>query len=305
MIKADQYFINNLKKIKEHGCTDLSGKVRPKYKDGSPAHTKYITFVHEEYDLSKGEFPIPTLRPLAFISAVGEILAFYQDQTNDIGLMSEKYKLKWWKDWEVENTNTIGLRYGATVKRYDLLNRLLDTLNNDMFSRRKIMNLWQEQDFIDEPKGLKPCFYETLWEVRVINGEIYLDLHLNSRSSDYSVAGAINRVQYVCLQMMIANHFGFKLGKFSLFTSNMHYYLRHQEQVDELLSRIPSEKQPYIKLNLPEKTNFYDIKVTDFKLCDFEAKEDILRFVKRCSLIGQDITNSPLMIAETAKKYND
>lgn len=278
MNKADKYFLNNLKKIKEEGVTDLSGKVRPKYRDGSPAHTRYITFVHEEYDLSKGEFPISTLRPVAFKSAIGEMLAFYQDQTNDISLMKEKYKLKWWKDWEVGNTNTIGLRYGATVKRYDLLNNLLDTLNNDMFSRRKLISLWQEQDFIEEPEGLKPCFYMTNWEVRVINDEVYLDLHLTSRSSDYGVASVINRVQYVALQMMIANHFGFKLGKFSVFTSNLHYYLRHEEQIEELLSRTPSTKQPYIKLNVPEKTNFYDIKLADFELVDFECKYLQLEF---------------------------
>lgn len=278
MNKADKYFLDNLRKIKEEGCTDLSGNVRPRYKDGTPAHTKYITFVHEEYDLSKNEFPISTLRPLAVKSAIGEMLAFYQDQTNDLSIMQDKYKLHWWKEWEVGNTNTIGLRYGATVKRYDLLNNLLDTLNNDMFSRRKVISLWQEQDFIDEPEGLKPCFFLTNWEVRVIDGEVYLDLHLTSRSSDYSVAGAINRTQYVALQMMIANHFGFKLGKFSVFTSNLHYYFRHEEQVDELLSRTPSEKQPYLKLNVPVKTNFYDVKVSDFELVDFECKYPQLQF---------------------------
>src|SRR6185437_16437011 len=109
------------------------GKVRPKYKDGEPAYTKYITFVTEEYDLSKNEFPISTLRPVAFKSAIREMLAFYQEQTNDLKIMEDKYNLGWWRDWEVHDTNTIGQRYGATVKRYDLLNQLLDTLNNDMF----------------------------------------------------------------------------------------------------------------------------------------------------------------------------
>lgn len=278
MNKADEYFFNNLKKIQQEGYTDLSGKVRPKYKDGSPGHTKYITFVNEEYDLSKGEFPIPTPRPVAFKSAIGEILAFYQDQTNDIGIMEDKYKLKWWRDWEVDKTNTIGIRYGATVKRYDLLNNLLNTLNNDMFSRRKLMSLWQEKDFTDDPKGLKPCFFLTNWEVRVIEDDVYLDLHLTSRSSDYGVAGTLNRIQYVALQMMIAKHFGFKLGKFSVFTSNMHYYLRHEAQVKELLNRTPSKKQPYIKLNVPEKTNFYDIKLSDFELVDFECEYPQLNF---------------------------
>ncbi|WP_080845695.1 thymidylate synthase [Cytobacillus gottheilii] len=278
MYKANKYFLDNLRKIKEEGVTDLSGEVRPRYEDGTPAHTRYITFVHEEYDLAKGEFPIPNLRPVAAKSAIGEMLAFYQDQTNDLTVMKEKYNLGWWKDWQVDDTNTIGLRYGATVRRYDLMNKLLDTLNNDMFSRRKLMSLWQEQDFIDEPKGLKPCFYMTNWEVRVIEDDIYLDLHLTSRSSDYGVAGTINRLQYVALQMMVANHFGFKLGKFSIFTSNLHYYLRHEEQVEELLSRKPVDKQPYLKLNVPVKTNFYDIKVTDFELVDFECPYPQLKF---------------------------
>lgn len=279
MIKANKYFFENLRKVKEEGVTDLSGNVRPKYKsDGTPAHTKYITFVNEEYDLSKNEFPISDLRPLAFKMGNGEMLAFYQDQTNDLSLMSEKYKLDWWKDWEVGDSNTIGLRYGATIKRYDLLNQLLDTLNNDMFSRRKIISMWQEQDFIDDSEGLKPCFYMTNWEVRVIGEDVYLDLHLTSRSSDFSVAGVINRTQYVALQMMIAKHFGFKLGKFSVFTSNLHYYLRHEEQVEELLSRKPSGKQPYIKLNVPDKTNFYDIKLSDFELVDFECDYPQLQF---------------------------
>lgn len=278
MNKADKYLLDNLTKIKSEGVTDLSGRVRPKYKDGEPAHTKYITFVYEEYDLSKNEFPIPTIRPVALKSALGEMLAFYQDQTNDLSVMEDKYNLSWWRDWKVGDTNTIGLRYGATVKRYNLLNQLLDMLNNDMFSRRKIMSLWQEQDFIDDKEGLKPCFHTTHWEVRVVEDDIYLDLHLTSRSSDYGVAGAINRLQYVGLQIAIANQFGFKLGKFSVFTSNMHYYLRHQEQVDEMLSRTPSEKQPYLKLNIPVGTNFYDIKLEDFELVDFECDYPQLKF---------------------------
>lgn len=278
MNKGDKYFLDNLKKIKEEGVTDLSGTVRPKYKNGEPAHSKYITFVTEEYDMSKNEFPCPTIRPVAWKSAIREILAFYQEQTNHLFTMEDKFKLKWWKSWEVGDTNTIGQRYGYTIRRYDLMNKLLDTLNNDMFSRRKIISMWQEQEFIEDTKGLKPCFYMCNFEVRVLEDGTYLDLHVTSRSSDYSVAGTINRLQYVALMMMIANQFGFKLGKFSVFTSNMHYYLAHQEQVEELLQRIPSDKQPILKLNAPVGTDFYDIKEEDFELVNFECDYPQLDF---------------------------
>ena len=42
-----------------------SEQARPKYKDGTTANSKYITGSFAEYDLSKGEFPITTLRPIA------------------------------------------------------------------------------------------------------------------------------------------------------------------------------------------------------------------------------------------------
>ena len=42
-----------------------SEQARPKYKDGRTANSKYITGAFMEFDLSKGEFPITTLRPIA------------------------------------------------------------------------------------------------------------------------------------------------------------------------------------------------------------------------------------------------
>ena len=59
-----------------------SEQARPKYKDGTTANSKYITGAFAEYDLSKGEFPITTLRPIAIKSAIKEVFWIYQDQTN-------------------------------------------------------------------------------------------------------------------------------------------------------------------------------------------------------------------------------
>ncbi len=66
--------------------------------------------------MSKGEFPITTLRPIPIKSAIKEILWIYQDQTNDLSVLQEKYGVQYWNDWEVEGTGTIGERYGAIVK---------------------------------------------------------------------------------------------------------------------------------------------------------------------------------------------
>ena len=56
MKKADKYYIQNIQKIMSEGSWDENP--RPKYSDGTPAHSRFITQVFEEYDISKGEFPI-------------------------------------------------------------------------------------------------------------------------------------------------------------------------------------------------------------------------------------------------------
>ena len=204
---------NNLKSlcndILNSGNNTLGEKVRPKYADGTPSHTMFVNQVFERYDLSKGELPIVTLRPIAWKSGIKEILWIYQDQSNDLDLLKDKYGITWWDDWDVGD-RTIGQRYGATVKRYSLMNKLLDGLKNEPYGRRHIINLYQYQDF-DDSDGLYPCAMETQWSVR---GE-YLDMTLIQRSSDLLVANAINKIQYVALQMMVARHIGLKPGVIS------------------------------------------------------------------------------------------
>ena len=93
-----------------------------------------------------------------------------------IYLFWKKNKIMWWRDWEVDNTNTIGQRYGATVKKYDLMNKLLDGLTNEPYTRRHIIDLYQYADF-EETAGLHPCAFLTVWSAR---GE-YLDMTLHQR----------------------------------------------------------------------------------------------------------------------------
>ena len=91
MTKADVIFKENISKILSDGV--WSEQARPKYKDGQTANSKYITGSFAEYDLSKGEFPITTLRPIPIKSAIKEIFWIYQDQTNDLSLLNDKYRV--------------------------------------------------------------------------------------------------------------------------------------------------------------------------------------------------------------------
>lgn len=260
MNKADKYYIQNLSKIMSEGSWDENP--RPKYSDGTPAHSRFITQIFEEYDISKGEFPITTLRNTAIKTGIKEILWIYQKQSSSLEVAREM-GINWWEEWNIGD-NSIGQRYGATIKRYDLMNKLLDGLVNDPFGRRHIISMYQYVD-LEETNSLFPCAYETIWSVRKVGEDKVLDMTLIQRSNDYLVAGYINKVQYLALQMMIAGHCGYKVGKFCHLVQNLHIYDRHFDGVSELLDRTPLETDlPYIELT--ENKNFYDYRIDDFKI---------------------------------------
>ena len=275
MTKADLIFKENIERILKEGV--FSEQARPKYKDGTVANSKYVTGAFAEYDLAKGEFPITTLRPIAIKSAIKEVLWIYQDQSNSLDVLNDKYNVHYWNDWEVGNTGTIGERYGAVVKKHDIINKLLKQLEVNPWNRRNIISLWDYQAF-EETDGLLPCAFQTMFDVRRVDGEIYLDATLTQRSNDMLVAHHINAMQYVALQMMIAKHFGWKVGKFFYFINNLHIYDNQFEQAEELLRREPSNCQPRLVLNVPDGTNFFDIKAEDFELVNYDPVTPQLKF---------------------------
>lgn len=264
MNKADFYYKENLKSILDELQSDENP--RPKYADGTPAHSYFITQVFEKYDINKGEFPLTTLRNTAIKTGIKEIMWIYQDQSSSLSDARNR-DILWWDEWNIGD-DTIGQRYGATVKKWDLMNKLLKNLKEDPFSRRHIINMLQESD-LQETKGLYPCAYETIWSVRKLKDDYYLDLTLNQRSNDYIMAGYINKIQYVALQMMVCSHLGYKPGKFCHFVQNLHIYDRHIDAANEILDRESILNiNPRIELNVNK--NFYDITIEDFKIFDVQ-----------------------------------
>lgn len=277
---ADRLINRDIQEILLYGYKDVDP--RPKYKDGTPAHTVSVNHVLRTYDLSNGDFPICTLRPIAWKTGVKEILTIYQKPTNKLSEM-EAMGVSWWGDWDIGD-GTIGQRYGATVSRYDLINNLIKDIQTNPYGRRKVVSLWQETD-LRETAGLAPCAFLTIWNVRNDNdGNEYLDMCLIQRSGDMltaSGAGCINEVQYASLLMMIARHCGYIPGVFTHFVANEQIYDRHMDQARAMLKRFEDNNhfdthrnpinngKPNLILN-PAKTNFYDITIDDFQMINYE-----------------------------------
>lgn len=274
--RADIYFRQCLAEIVYEGKWDKDP--RPKWSDGTPAHSKFITQKTFNYKIDKGELPLISFRPTAIKGGWYDMEAIYQKQTNIVAEMNPAIH-SWWKDFIVDQVpfgigycGTIGQTYGHTVKRYDLVNKLLKGMINNPYSRRHMMNLWQEQQMEEDPKALVPCAYETLWTMDQdeVTKIWYIDLTLNQRSQDFMMTASINPMQYVMLGKAICGHLSYHtknkyvLRNFKYNVQNLHIYDRHFFAINELLSRPTQYERPTLELEAVK--DFYDYIIDDFKI---------------------------------------
>ncbi len=264
MSLADKIFIDTCTEIINNGVWDTNLPVRPKWEDGTPAHTVKKFCIVNRYDLSK-EFPIITLRRTAFKSAIDEILWIWQKKSNNIHELNSHI----WDSWADEN-GSIGKAYGYQLGvkhkykegEFDQVDRVLFDLKNNPQSRRIMTNIYVHQDLNE--MHLYPCAYSMTFNVsgNKLNGI------LNQRSNDVLTANNWNVVQYAVLLHMFAQVSGLEVGELVHVIADAHIYDRHVPIVEKILKN-PSMPAPKFWIN-PEIKNFYDFTVNDFKLEDYQ-----------------------------------
>ena len=267
MSRADEIFAQNMKDIMENGYWDTDLPVRPRWEDGTPAHTVKKFGIVNRYNLQE-EFPILTMRRTAFKSCIDELLWIWQKKSNNIKDLNSHI----WDSWADEN-GSIGKAYGYQLGvkhkykegEFDQVDRVLYDLKNNPSSRRFMTNIYNFQDLHE--MGLYPCAYSMTFNVSgdTLNGI------LNQRSNDMLTANNWNVVQYAILLIMMAQVSGLKAGELVHVIADAHIYDRHIPLVEEILQN-PRHKAP--KLVVDESiTNFYDFTVDSFKLVDYEYEK--------------------------------
>jgi len=267
MSYADKLFIENCKDILSKGFWDSEYDVRPRWDDGTPAHTVKKFGIVNRYDLSK-EFPIITIRKTNYINAIDEILWIWQKKSNNIVDLNSHI----WDAWADEN-GTIGKAYGYQlgVKHqysegmFDQVDRVLFDLKNNPLSRRIITNIYNHHD-LSEMK-LYPCAYSMTFNVTgsKLNGI------LNQRSQDMLVANNWNVCQYAILLHMFAQVSGLETGEFVHVIADAHIYDRHIPIVEEIIAREPFDAPEF---EIDKSINsFYDFTTDSFTLKDYKYHE--------------------------------
>lgn len=267
MALADKIFIKTCREIIDHGVWDTQYEVRPRWADGTPAHTIKKFGIVNRYDLSK-EFPIITLRKTYFKSAIDEILWIWQKKSNNVHDLSSRI----WDSW-ADETGSIGKAYGYQLGikhqykegMFDQVDRVLYDLKNNPNSRRIMTNIYNFQDLHE--MHLYPCAYSLTLNVE---GD-KLNAILNQRSQDTLTANNWNVVQYAVLVHMFAQVSGLKVGELVHVIADAHIYDRHISIVEEIL-RNPEYEAPKFIINNDIK-NFYDFTADDFKLENYVANK--------------------------------
>lgn len=264
MSLADKIFIENCNDIIENGVWDTDYPVRPKWLDGTPAHTVKKFCIVNRYDLRK-EFPILTLRRTAFKSAVDEILWIWQKKSNNVHDLNSHI----WDSW-ADETGSIGKAYGYQLGvkhvypegEFDQVDRVLYDLKNNPHSRRIMTNIYTFADLHE--MHLYPCAYSMTFNVSgdTLNGI------LNQRSNDVAVANNWNVVQYSVLLMMLAQVSDLKVGELVHVIADAHIYDRHIPVVKKMLEN-PQFDAPKLVMN-PDVKDFYKFTVDDFKLENYQ-----------------------------------
>lgn len=269
MSYADKIFVKTCKDILANGFPDKDLHVRPRWEDGTPAHTIKKFGVVNRYDLKK-QFPILTIRRTYWKSALDEVLWIWQKKSNNVHDLSSHI----WDAW-ADETGSIGKAYGYQmgVKHhykdgdYDQVDRVLKDLKEDPASRRILTNIYNHHDLSE--MGLAPCAYSMTFNVL---GNT-LNAILNQRSQDMLAASNWNVVQYAMLLMMFAQVSGFEAGELVHVIADCHIYDRHIPIIEELISRdYDVDDAPVMTLD-KDVTDFYAFTRDNFHLEGYHPLE--------------------------------
>lgn len=235
------------------------------------------------YPLSDG-FPLVTTKKLHLRSIVHELLWFLSGDTN-IGYLKEN-GVSIWDEWADENGD-LGPVYGHQWRHFptirkeidsngearlqigevDQIAKLVEAIRKTPDSRRLIVSAWNPGE-IDE-MALPPC--HTLWQVRIADGKLHLQLY--QRSADMFLGVPFNIASYALLQVMLAKVTGYEPGDFIHSIGDAHIYLNHLDQVQTQLSRKPSAL-PTLRLTR-DVTSLFDFKYEDFEFVDYNPQPGI------------------------------
>ena len=236
------------------------------------------------YDLREG-FPIVTTKRVPFRWVAEELFWFLSGDTNEKNLRARGVDI--WAEWADEahtkrfgrEEGDLGPVYGylwrsfggdyPEMNGFDQIADLIKQIENNPNSRRLIVSGWNPPQAVQV--DLPPC--HTLFHFKVESEKI-LHCQLYQRSADAFLVVPFNISSYALLTQMIAHICGLQVGDFIHTFGDLHIYLNHLEQVEELLKREPLElpKLEFVNAeNLKGLDGLLNFKYENLKLIGYQS----------------------------------
>ena len=235
--------------------------------------------LQSRYRLADG-FPLVTTKKLHLRSIIHELLWFLAGDTN-IRYLNEN-GVTIWDEWADEQGD-LGPVYGRQWRAFpalepagleqdgvplyrareiDQIAQLVEMIKKTPDSRRLIVSAWNPGDV--PQMALPPC--HTMWQIRVLNGKLHLQLY--QRSADMFLGVPFNIASYALLLVMLAHVTGYEPGDFVHTLGDAHIYSNHMEQVRLQLSRTP---KPLPSLRIKRQvSSIFDFRYEDFEIIGYD-----------------------------------
>ncbi len=245
-------------------------------------------FGHQlRFDLRDG-FPLLTTKKLHLRSILHELLWFLSGDTH-VGYLKER-KVRIWDDWATaeqcarfgRQEGDLGPIYGHQWRNFgatrledgsyapdgvDQIQRVLDSLTNNPWSRRHLVTGWNPREA--DQVALPPC--HTLFQFHVQGRELRCQLY--QRSADVFLGVPFNIASYALLTMMVAQVTGLEAAEFVHTFGDVHLYRNHVEQARTQLARAV-RPPPTMHLN-PAVTDLFAFRFEDFELRGYDPHPHI------------------------------
>ena len=263
--------------------------------DRTGTGTRSVFGYQNRYDLREG-FPLLTTKKMYIRPIAEELLWFIKGDTNIKYLVDRNVKI--WNEWPYEDFKksedfngetleefvakikeddefakkhgNLGPVYGAQWRDFnyegvDQLEKLVDSLKNNPFSRRHIISAWNPVQV--DNMALPPC--HAFLQFYVSADKKYLSCQLYQTSADTFLGVPFNIASYALMTHMLAQVCGYEAKEFVHTFGDAHIYKDHFDVIQTQLQREPL-KLCKLVLN-PEIKSIFDFTIDDIKIVDYQS----------------------------------
>ncbi len=259
-----------------------------RHEDRTGVGTLSVFGYQTRYDLRE-TFPIVTTKRVPFRWIFEELAWFLSGDTNEKNLQARGVDI--WAEWaDEQHTKKFGREIGdlgpiygylwrsfggdyPEMNGFDQIKDLIEQIEKNPNSRRLIVSGWNPETAVKV--DLPPC--HTLFQFKVENEKI-LHCQLYQRSADAFLGVPFNISSYALLTAMVAHVCGLQVGEFVHTFGDLHIYLNHLAQVEELLKRepLPLPKLEFVNAeNLKSLQGLLDFKYENLNLIGYQSHKKI------------------------------